>query len=429
MMVDIGDESMAPRKPSKSTKAETPVELPITNDPVPEKKNAKAPEKTAAKSRTCARPRKPKATASEPVDSEICFVEQQVPTPAPDQTVEVKVSLHPTTDSTRLNASPVKSQDRKRPRRKKSQHLEVAVPGREELEADLEAEVEALADEEYERQEAMLALTQHAKTALEAIATGRALELIFLDSDNNAPRTFEARQLIFDAFSKTWFIWGWDRRYNAERHHRLDQFLEVNLVDGIGRAAQGPFPENTPANQIGGWRGGEVITVKALLMKQWIFAVKQAPAPFPDFHMEDTDEGKALLTFTGTDLRAIARWCMQFGDGIQVLEPLRLIDRMKQAAMAWGAKAQTTPLPTPSPVLSPAPAPSHAPGRETRHESRVEPRPEPKRPEPRPEPRPDLRPEPRYERPERYPEQKRQESPKEDTPKKSPRVEIRFERL
>ena len=160
-----------------------------------------------------------------------------------------------------------------------------------------------------------LPLSSQVQAVLVAIQEGRAVEFIFADGETNPPRTFEPRQLIFDVFTKAWFVWGWDRRYNAERHHRVDLLAEVNAVEGMGRAAQGPYKDGTPANQVGGWLGGEPIPVKAVLLKQWIYAVKQAPAPFPDFKLEDLEEGKAQVSFVGTDLRAIARWCMQFGDG------------------------------------------------------------------------------------------------------------------
>ncbi len=252
--------------------------------------------------------------------------------------------------------------------------------------------------------------TPHAQKVMEAIAEGRAIELIFLDADANPPRTFEARQLIFDIFTGSWFAWGWDRRYNAERHHRLDQLAEINPVEGPGRSAQGPFPEGTPANQIGGWRGGEAIPVKAVLQKQWIFAVKQAPAPFPDFQLQDIEDGKAQVTFTGTDLRAIARWCMQFGDGIQIQEPLRLADRMKQVGIAWAGKAATAALPPPAPRTHPKA--DHRP--EPKQEPRVE-----SRPEPRSEPR-------RHEGPRREPRETREQ----EAPKGRPaRIEVRIERL
>lgn len=197
-------------------------------------------------------------------------------------------------------------------------------------------------------------LTPQVQAVLSAIQDGRAVEFIFADADTNPPRTFEPRQLIFDVFTKAWFVWGWDRRYNAERHHRVDLLAEVNPVEGVGRAAQGPYKEDTPANQIGGWLGGEPIPVKAILLKQWIYAVKQAPAVFPDFKLEDVEEGKAQVSFVGTDLRAIARWCMQFGDGIQVLEPQRLIDRIKQVGVTWAGKpVQTVPPPKPEPRPEP----------------------------------------------------------------------------
>ncbi len=257
------------------------------------------------------------------------------------------------------------------------------------------------------------AVPPFAETILAALREGRALEFIFADSEANAPRTFEPRQLIFDALSQAWFVWGWDRRYNAERFHRLDLLAEVNPVEGVGRAAQGPYAEGTPANQIGGWLGGEPIPVKALLMKQWVFAVKQAPPAFPHFQMEEQGDGQALVTFTATDLRAIARWVLQFGDGIQVQEPARLQDRIKQVAAVWmGRDRQSTPAPR-----------AEAPRHEARHEAKAEPRAEhrPARPEPAPEPR-------RHEgRPAREPRREQEE----DAPKgKAGKLEIiRFDRL
>ncbi|HJV48832.1 MAG TPA: WYL domain-containing protein [Geothrix sp.] len=230
---------------------------------------------------------------------------------------------------------------------------------------------------------------------LGAIREGRAVEFIFADSDANAPRTFEPRHLTFDALSQAWYVWGWDRRYNAERHHRVDLLVEVNAVEGVGRAAQGPYPDGTPANQIGGWLGGEPIAVKASLLKQWVFAVKQAPPAFPNFKLEEQGEGQAIVSFTATDLRAIARWVMQFGDGIQALEPARLVDRIKQVGAVWAGRERQAAAPSPMP--KPAPRP--------------EPAPEPRRQDTRP---------PRENRPER-----------EEAPKGKPgKVEvIRFDRL
>jgi hypothetical protein len=232
-------------------------------------------------------------------------------------------------------------------------------------------------------------LPGHVDAVLQAVKEGKAIELIFRDTEADPPRTFEPRQLIFDALTQAWFVWGWDRRYNAERHHRLDQMGEINLVDGPGRSAQGPYKEGTPANLIGGWLGGEPIRVKATLQKQWIFAVKQAPPAFPEFKIEDGDEGKATVSFVATDLRAIARWCLQFGEGIQVLEPQRLVDRIKQVGVTWVGKPV---------VAAPAPAP---------------------RPVPQAPPRPEHKPEHRRDH----------GKDREDTPKKSSRIEIRIEKL
>ncbi len=213
---------------------------------------------------------------------------------------------------------------------------------------------------------------------LDAIRKGCALEFIFANGDANPPRTFEPRMLCYDALSQGWYAWGWDRRYNAERHHRLDLLQEINAVDGLGRAAQGPFKDGTAPNLIGGWLGGEPIQVKAVLMKQWIFAVKQAPPPFPAFQMEDIEDGKAQVAFTATDLRAIARWCMQFGDGIQVLEPQRLVDRIKQVGITWGGKPRQEAEP-PRPAPPPQPPPRPAP-REPRREREAEEKPKGKAP-------------------------------------------------
>ncbi len=249
-------------------------------------------------------------------------------------------------------------------------------------------------------------LTAQVQAVLSAIQEGRAVEFVFADADTNPPRTFEPRQLVFDVFTKAWFVWGWDRRYNAERHHRVDLLAEVNPVEGLGRAAQGPFKDGTPANQIGGWLGGEPIPVKAVLHKQWIYAVKQAPAMFPNFELEELEEGKAQVSFVGTDLRAIARWCMQFGDGIQVLEPQRLIDRIKQVGVTWAGKpVQATP-PSPQPKAAPEP-----------------------RPEPKPE-HPRRNEHPRHENREHHEPREHREAKENEAPKLKPgKIEIRIDRL
>lgn len=271
-------------------------------------------------------------------------------------------------------------------------------------------------------------LSPHAEAIQAAIQAGRAVELIFADENANPPRTFEPRQLIYDVFTQAWFAWGWDRRYNAERHHRLDLLAQVNPVEGPGRAAQGPYKDGTPANLIGGWLGGEPIPVKATLMKQWIFAVKQAPAPFPDFRMEDAPDGKASVSFTATDLRAIARWCMQFGDGIQVLEPQRLIDRIKQVGIAWGGKpvaAAAAPAPKAAPAAPPAPSAGHRADRDRERPDRDRGGHRRERGEHKDEPRhggehrSEHRDEPRRER----------ESPKDEGKGKPAKVEVRVERL
>jgi len=252
-------------------------------------------------------------------------------------------------------------------------------------------------------------LTPLAQAILAAICEGRAVEFIFTDADANAPRTFEPRHLTYDALSQAWYAWGWDRRYNAERYHRVDLLAEVNDVEGVGRAAQGPCAEGTPANQIGGWLGGEPIAVKVSLAKQWVFAVKQAPPAFPNFKLEEQGDGQALVTFSATDLRAIARWVMQFGDGIQVLEPARLVDRVKQVGTVWAGRERQAPLPAAS-KATPRPEPASE---------------QPRRHEPRPhrEARPD-----REARPEREP---RPERERDEAHKPKPgKVEvIRFDRL
>lgn len=257
-------------------------------------------------------------------------------------------------------------------------------------------------------------LTPLAEAILTAICEGRAVEFIFADAEANAPRTFEPRHLTFDALSLAWYVWGWDRRYNAERHHCVDLLAEVNPVEGVGRAAQGPYPEGTPANLIGGWLGGEPIAVKATLLKQWVFAVKQAPPSFPHFKLEEQGDGQALVSFSATDLRAIARWAMQFGDGIQVLEPARLVDRIKQVGAVWAGRERQPS--APAPASKPAPrseAPAEPHRSESRHHRDREPRPDR---ESKPE---------REARPPREPE-------REDAPQKSKpgKVEvIRFDRL
>jgi hypothetical protein len=272
------------------------------------------------------------------------------------------------------------------------------------------------------------ALTPLAQAILTAICEGRAVEFIFADADTNAPRTFEPRQLTFETLSEAWYVWGWDRRYNAERHHRVDLLAEVNAVEGVGRAAQGPYADGTPANQIGGWLGGEPIAVKATLMKQWVFAVKQAPPAVPNFKIEDQGDGQALISFTATDLRAIARWAMQFGDGVQVLEPARLVDRIKQVGAVWAGRDRPQAAAAPAPKATPRSETGESHRSESRHHRDRESKPDREARPPRESSEREARPARESERVPRPP----RESEREDAPQKSKpgKVEvIRFDRL
>jgi hypothetical protein len=143
--------------------------------------------------------------------------------------------------------------------------------------------------------------------------------------------------------------------------------------------------------------------------------VKQAPPAFPHFKLEEQGDGQALVTFTATDLRAIARWAMQFGDGIQVLEPARLVDRIKQVGAVWAGRDRQAPAPAPKPASRPEPRPEQEPRRhESRHHAEA-------KPEARPEPKAHREPRPERER----------ERERDDAPKGKPgKVEvIHFDRL
>ncbi|MFN8012838.1 MAG: WYL domain-containing protein [Holophagaceae bacterium] len=397
-------------KPGKAPKAETPVK---TAKAAPAKAS-KTPAKTAAKPepKTVQPPAKPEAKAGKKATA------KAEPKPEPKPAAKVDAKPEPRAAAKKA-AKPAPAEA-------------VAAPLIPEVVEAPAPKVEARPAPKAKKAAALEVSTEppsftaHAATVLAAIGAGQAVELIFLDEVANPPRTFEPRRLIFDVFTRAWFAWGWDRRYNAERHHRLDLLKEINPVEGPGRAAQGPYQDGTPANQIGGWLGGEPIPVKATLMKQWIFAVKQAPAPFPDFHLEDAPDGKATVTFTATDLRAIARWCMQFGDGIQVLEPQRLVDRIKQVGVAWGGKpVAAAPPPAPKPLPPPARPERDHRREEPREHRREEHRREEHRREEhrRDEPRRD---EPRREHRDR---DREREAPKDEAKGKPGKTEIRVERL
>jgi len=98
------------------------------------------------------------------------------------------------------------------------------------------------------------ALTPLAQTILTAICEGRAVEFIFADADANA-RAPSSPATHLRCPQPSLVRVGLGSPLQRERHHRVDLLAEVNAVDGVGRAAQGPYAEGTPANQIGGWLG------------------------------------------------------------------------------------------------------------------------------------------------------------------------------
>jgi hypothetical protein len=108
---------------------------------------------------------------------------------------------------------------------------------------------------------------------------------------------------------------------------------------------------------------------------------------------------------------------MQFGDGIQVLEPARLVDRIKQVGAVWAGRDRLPAAAAPAPKASPRSEPAEPHRSESRHHRDRESKPER-----------EARPPRESEREARPP----RDSDREDAPQKSKpgKVEvIRFDRL
>lgn len=251
---------------------------------------------------------------------------------------EIDKKLESTVEVDNLKNKAVKRSYKPRKNTKKSTSLELTIQNVEDKKSITVPNVNPI-----ENSSDRISIPPLVAIILKAIQENKAIELYFKEPEVNPSRMFEPRQIMFDTFAKDWYIWGWDRRYNTERHHLISLISRINLIDGIGRIAQGcNCLDNVQANSIGGWFAGETIHIKVILLKQWVFAVRQAPIPFPEFKIEDLEDGKAQITFIATDLKIVARWVMQFGDGIQIIEPQRLADRIRQVGLTWSNKTSTS---------------------------------------------------------------------------------------
>lgn len=135
-------------------------------------------------------------------------------------------------------------------------------------------------------------------------------------------RRVEPYYLIFKWSS--WYVWGWCRKRKAFRLFKLNRMEELKKEEETFIPRQVPMPDLSnerifPAN----------IRVKALFEPdaKWRLVEEFGPHCF-----KEQKDGRLLFEMDYTDEDSLLGWLMTFGEGVEVLEPAALRERILKTA-------------------------------------------------------------------------------------------------
>ena len=135
-------------------------------------------------------------------------------------------------------------------------------------------------------------------------------------------RRVEPYYLIFKWSS--WYVWGWCRKREAFRLFKLNRMEELKKEEETFIPRQVPMPDLSnerifPAN----------IRVKALFEPdaKWRLVEEFGPHCF-----KEQKDGRLLFEMDYTDEDSLLGWLLTFGEGVEVLEPAALRERILKTA-------------------------------------------------------------------------------------------------
>ena len=135
-------------------------------------------------------------------------------------------------------------------------------------------------------------------------------------------RRVEPYYLIFKWSS--WYVWGWCRKREAFRLFKLNRMEELKKEEETFSPRQVPMPDLSnerifPAN----------IRVKALFEPdaKWRLVEEFGPRCF-----KEQKDGRLLFEMDYTDEDSLLGWLLTFGEGVEVLEPAALRERILKTA-------------------------------------------------------------------------------------------------
>lgn len=135
-------------------------------------------------------------------------------------------------------------------------------------------------------------------------------------------RRVEPYYLIFKWSS--WYVWGWCRKREAFRLFKLNRMEELKKEEETFSPRQVPMPDLSnerifPAN----------IRVKALFEPdaKWRLVEEFGPRCF-----KEQKNGRLLFEMDYTDEDSLLGWLLTFGEGVEVLEPAALRERILKTA-------------------------------------------------------------------------------------------------
>ncbi len=151
-----------------------------------------------------------------------------------------------------------------------------------------------------------------------AIETKRKLQFHYSVPSGESERTIEPYFLVFEWSG--WYVWGWCELRQDFRLFKLNRMTDLRTGESFqGRAV--PYPDLSTERVF-----PHNYRVRAVIQPEYRWRILE---DYGADSFTEQDDGTLLFSFGFTDEDSIIPWALSFGDGIELLEPAELRERLR----------------------------------------------------------------------------------------------------
>ena len=141
----------------------------------------------------------------------------------------------------------------------------------------------------------------------------------YASPNKDSKRRIEPYYLIFEW--NNWYVWGWCSTRKDYRLFKLGRMTGIQTEEGFQKR-EAPYP-NLSTEHVFPVR----YQVKAIIQPQYKWRILEE---YGTDSFREQEDGTLLFTFGFTDSTAIQTWVLSFGEGIEILEPVEIREKLKE---------------------------------------------------------------------------------------------------